>query len=237
MGQASGLGAIQIIARGIPLTLIGATSYYNSDKPNEGLLVLASSPYKTAKDLEGQTMASVALQNMNSIATLMWLSARGVDVSTIKSIEVPVSASLAALEQNRIAATQVYEPFYSAFIATGKVRVLGHPYGAVGKRYADALLMADSKWATDNAAVVGRFLRVLQEASAYVTRHETETAPLLVQFAGLDPNGNLNVHHSDRGVTLVPGDVQPLIDAGYKFKAIPKMLRAEDLICTCALRR
>jgi len=38
-------------------------------------------------------------------------------------------------------------------------------------------------------------------------------------------------------VTLVPGDVQPVIDAAYRFKAIPKMLRAEDIICTCALRK
>jgi NitT/TauT family transport system substrate-binding protein len=237
IAQGSGLGAIQIIAKGVPLTLVGNLALYNADKPDVGLLVLASSSIKTAQDLKGKTIAGVALQDLNSISTVMWLEQRGVDTSTLQFVEIPASASLAAMEQNRIAATTVYEPFYSAFVATGKVRVLGYPYEALSKHFADSVIFAETKWANEHRALIDRFLRALQEASAYVSSHEAESAPLMAQFAGLDPSTMPTMHHPERSVAIAPSDIQPIIDAAVRSKLIPKTFAAADIICTCALRR
>jgi len=165
IAQGSGLGAIHIISKGVPLTLVGNLALYNADHPDTALLVLTGSTIKTPKDMEGKTLAGVALGDLNSISTVMWLDQRGVDTSTLKFVEIPASASLAAMEQNRIEATTVYEPFYSAFVASGKARVLGYPYDSLGRHWADSVIFARTDWVAAHGPLVGRFLRALQEAA------------------------------------------------------------------------
>lgn len=238
IAQGSGLGAVQVIAKGAPLTLIGNLALYNADRPDVGLLVLANGPIKSPADLKGKTFAGVALADLNSISTVMWLDQRGVDTSTLQFVEVPASAALAALEQNRIQATTVYEPFLSTYVATGKVRLLGAPYDALGKRYSSSVIYARTAWAAEHAALIAKFLAALAESAAYVAAHETEAAPLMAQFVGLDPaNFTPILHHPERAVPIGPADVQPIIDAAIKYKLIPKPISPQDIICACVLRK
>lgn len=237
IAQGSGLGAVQIIAKGVPLTIISNQALYNADKPDVALLVLASSPIKTAKDLEGKTLSGVALQDLNSMSTAMWLDARGVDTSTLKWVEIPGSATLAALEQHRIDAATVYEPFYSSFLASGEVRVLGYPYSAIAPHFSDAVLFAQTAWAAAHPALIGRFLRALADANAYVVAHEAEGDAVMAQFAGLDPKASGAIHHPERAIAIAPSDLQPVIDAAAKMNMIPKAFPAAQIICSCALRK
>lgn len=235
IGKTTMLGGITAFAKGVPFTAIGSIGYTDADNPDFALLVPASSSIRTAKDLEGKTFAAVSLQDGNSIATYAWLEKNGVDLSSIKYVEIPASATLAAMEQGRVAASTLYEPFLSAFLATGKVRILANPYEAIGKHFTNGALFADVKWAAEHRDQVDKFLRATQESAAYVGAHEKEVAPLSAQFGGLDPSLVLNMRHARRGVSLVPADVQPLIDVAVKYKIIPKTFPAQELICTCAL--
>jgi NitT/TauT family transport system substrate-binding protein len=236
-GKGSSLGVITAIAKGLPFTVIGNLAYYDATKPDIALLVAAASTVRTPKDLEGKTVAAVTLSDMNSIATFAWLDSHGVDRSTLKYVEIPASASLAAMEQNRIVASTIYEPYFSAYMASGKVRVLGYPFEAIGKRFSDALLFANAKWAGEHRDAVDKFLRATQEASLYIAAHENESTALIAEFGGVDPATIANVRHAGRGVPLDPADVQPVIDVAFKYKVIPKAFPATDIICSCALRK
>ena len=237
LGQSSSLAAITAIAKGLPFTAIGNLSIYDAEKPDYAILVPTASPIKTPKDLEGKTLSAVSLQDQNALATFAWLDAHGVDRSAIKYAEIPASASLAAMEQSRVDGATFYEPFFTAFMATGKVRVLGYPYEAIGKRYSDAVLFGTTKWVGEHRDAVDKFLRASQEASVYVAAHENESAQLIAEFAGVDPATVANIRHGGRGVLLNPADLQPMIDAAAKYKIIPKSFPATEMICPCALRR
>jgi NitT/TauT family transport system substrate-binding protein len=209
-----------------------------SDRPDYALLVLANSPIKTAKDLEGQTLAAVSIKDQNSLATFAWLDAHGVDRSTLKYVEIPAAATLPAMEQNRVVASTFYEPVLSAIMATGKVRVLGYPMDAIGKRFADSVLFGNTKFVADHPDVVNKFLRATQEASVYVGSHESETPQIASEYTGVDPATiPKNVRHGTRGVLLNPSDIQPMIDVLAKYDVIPKRIDAKDIICSCALKR
>lgn len=237
IAKTSSLGLVTAIAKGIPLAAIGSISYYNADKADVALLVAGNSEIRTAKDLEGKTFAVVSLQDMNAITTFAWLDQHGVDRSTLKYVEIPPSATLAAMEQNRVVASTIYEPFYTAFEATGKVRILGHPFDAAGKHFSSALLFAKTAWADEHRELVEKFLRATQEASAYVAAHENGSIPLLAQFGDFDPASIANIHHVGRGVALVAADLQPVIDYAAKYQVIPKSFPAAEMICSCALRK
>jgi hypothetical protein len=45
------------------------------------------------------------------------------------------------------------------------------------------------------------------------------------------------IHHPIRTVAIGPDDLQPVVDAAVRFKMIPNAIPAEQLICSCALRR
>lgn len=235
IGKTSALGVVTAVAKGIPFTTIGAIAYYRSDKPNYGLVVAANSTIKTPKDLEGQTLAAVSLQDSNSIATFAWLDQHGVDRSLLKYVEVPASATLAAMEAGRVVGSTLYEPFFSQFVATGKARVLGYPYDAIGKRFSDSVLFANTKWVDEHRDIVDKFLRATQEGSQYVAGHESESTALIAKFTGADPATMGALRHPGRGVALSPADLQPLIDTAAKYKIIPKAFPAQDMICACAL--
>ena len=217
-----------------------ATSrFYNGRDPNIALLVGANSPIKTAKDLAGQILADVSLEDMNSVSTFKWLEEHGVDHTSVKYVEIPASASAGrAIEANRVAGTTVYEPYYSAYMKTGKVRILGYPFDAIGPRFSGAVLFTPTQWAADHPDLVQRFLRAVSEASVYVAAHEDEEAAQLVAtFGGLDPATIAHIPHGGRGVANIPSDLQPVIDVAAKYKVIPEDFPAAKIICSCALRR
>jgi NitT/TauT family transport system substrate-binding protein len=237
LGQGSVLALLLAFTKGLPFTAIGNLSTYEADHPDYGLLVPINSPIKAPKDLEGKTLGVVSLQDQNSLATFAWLDAHGVDRSTLKIVEIPASATLAAMEQGRVDFATFYEPFFSAFMATGKVRVLANPYDALGKHYSDALLYGTPQWVNEHRDLVDKFLRATQEAAIYTAAHEREVAPVTAEYTGVDPASLLGAHHGGRGAVLVPADIQPIIDAAAKYKMIPKAFPASDLVCGCALKR
>ncbi len=97
---------------------------------------------------------------------------------------------MAAIEQNRITATTIYEPFYSAAVASGKARVLGHPYDAISRKFSDAVLFAGTTWSSEHRDLVQRVLRVIADAAAYAQAHENELVPYTAQFTDQTPRGD-----------------------------------------------
>lgn len=235
IGKAASASAIAAYARGLPFTVIGSVSYYDAKNPNIALLVDGRSGIRTAKDLIGQTLGAVSLQDLGSLGTFAWLDQRGVDWHDVRFLEIPASAALPAIEARRIVGMPVYEPFYSSDVATGEVRVIGYPFDAIADRFTVALMLANVAWVNDHPELVGRFLQTLQQASTYVAAHERELVPMLAQFSGADPALLSKIKHNGRGVAITPGDLQPVIDIEAKYGVIPKAFPAAGMICSCAL--
>jgi NitT/TauT family transport system substrate-binding protein len=236
IGKTSAIGTVTAIAKGLPFTAIGSLGHYDSARPTYAMLVLADGPIKNPADVAGKTFASLSLVDQNSVATQAWLDAHHVDRSTIKYLEIPPSAALAALEEHRIDAITTFEPFFSQMVETGKARVLAYPMDAIARRFPDTLMFAKPEWVSANRDTVDKFLRATREAAAYVSAHETETLPLLVKFLNLDPAAIGHQRFPPRGVALTAGDLQPVIDDAAKYGVIPKTFPAQQMICGCALK-
>jgi NitT/TauT family transport system substrate-binding protein len=235
IGKGSSLTAVQAYAKLLPFLAIANLSNYSDRAPNAVIIVRRDSAINSAKDLAGKTLGVIALADFTTLTIQAWLEQNGVDLSTIKYLEIPNSAAVTALEQGRIEATMVIEPSYSSAMATGKVRVVGAPMGALGKQYSGVVLYADATWLARHHDAVIKFNRAVRDASAYVAAHEDETKPLIAQFTGYDAVTLQNLHPTGRALTLDPPDLQPIIDAAVKCKLIPKAFPARDMFCDCAL--
>jgi NitT/TauT family transport system substrate-binding protein len=119
--------------RGIDFSIIAPAALWDASTPVNALMVAKTSPIRSAKDLNGKTIAVPGLGTSAAFAVNAWLDANGADVSTVKFIELPYGAMPAALEAGRVDAAHVAEPFVS--VAREHARVLASADDALGTYY------------------------------------------------------------------------------------------------------
>lgn len=238
LGKGAPITVVSAIAKGLPFSVLGSAGYYTLGTMQVGLVVPVNSDIHTAKDLNGKLLAGVTLQDQNVVSTMAWVDQNGGDSSTLHYVEIPASASVAAMEQGRIAASAIYEPQLTTALVSGKVRVVADTYAAVAKRWPIAVLFGNTKWINDHHEAVTKLLNVVAESNAYVAAHEVEMGPLQAEYGGVvDPVIFAKMHHATRDVTIEPSDLQPVLDVAFKYKLFANPLKAADLISPYALRR
>ena len=235
IGKGSTLTVVTAIAKGVPFTVIGNLSYYESSHPDIAMITLTNSNIRTAKDLVGKTVSSVSLQDQNMLATYAWLERNGVERTQVKFVELPQSAVLSALEQGRLDASSTFEPFLSAALGTGKARIMGYPHDTIAAKFSNAVLFTTTSWALAHRDTVTRFLRASEEASTYISAHDDVSSQLIAEFSGIDPATVAMMRHARRGIAIDPAVVQPVIDAAAKYHVIDKPFPAKEMLCSCAL--
>lgn len=235
IGQSSLIGLITAHAKGLPFQLIAPGHIYQTEAPTELLLVRKDSPIQTARDLNGKTVAAVAINDLNSTSIQAWMDANGGDSKTVKQVELPLTTQIAALEAGRVDAAQLGEPTLTNAMRTGNFRVLGKSYDAIGLRFLVAAYFATAAWASANRDAVQRFARVMRVANAYANAHHDVTAPILADFVKVDVS---TVQRSTRVVfadTVLPSDLQPMISIAVKAKMIDRAFDARELISPAVL--
>jgi NitT/TauT family transport system substrate-binding protein len=221
---------------GLPLTIVAPLAVYSPDSVYAAILVKKDATYKTGKDLNGKTIASPALRDLNWVASMAWIDKNGGDSSTVKSIEVPASVIPAALDDGRIDAATVTTPRYVQAVNGGKVRVLGRSYEAIGKNYLFAAFVSTNEYATKNADVIQRFGRAIRDASAYCNTHHDETMPIYAAFAKIDPKEIVGAPRAVSARYVDAKDLQPILDVALHYKVLTKPVDAQDLLSPSILK-
>jgi len=194
------------------------------------MLVKKDGPIKTARDLNGKVISSSALRDLIATSNLAWIDQNGGDSTTVRTVELPPSTVLAALDDGRIDAGTLLEPRLSEALASGKTRILGTSFDAFGKRFMISGWFGTSDWIGRHADLVVRIARVLHDANAYANGHHAETAPLLADFTKVDVH---TVEHATRvrfDDAFYLKEVQNVIDICAKYKVIDHSFDARELI-------
>lgn len=234
VAKASTISFLSAYVHGLPLIAVAAAGDYDVSRPNAALAVKPDAPIHTGADLNGKIIAVSALNDVFTLAARAWVDVHGGDSSTVKFVELPMSDAAEALGAGRIDAAVIVEPYLDADLQTGSIRNLGDPIGAIGRHHTDSVWFMTTDYVKKNPDVVNRFMRTIREAAIYVNAHPAETAPLLIQFAKMTPS-RLK-YRTIEGTRLDPANLQPLIDAAYRYKFIPQRIDARDLIYADALR-
>lgn len=236
LGKSNVLELISAHVRGLPFTLVAPGAGTGAFDHNGAIIVGTKSPLKTGRDLNGKTVAVLSLVTIQSIAVRAWIDANGGDSSTVHFLEVPPSATQAALDQGRVDAASVLEPILSQSLSTGNVRALSYPYGAIAPRFDGADYFTTTDFVAKHRDAVDRFVRAIHDANGYVTAHESETNALVGQYAKIDPALLEHMSHSERPAYLEAAAIQPLIDMAARYKFIAKTFPAQELISDAALK-
>jgi NitT/TauT family transport system substrate-binding protein len=230
IGVSTPISIANAYLHGFPLAIVAAGSLSDAKVRLLLLCISSTSAYKTAKDLEGKTVAVNALKTGSELALDCWLAQGGADISKVKVVETNFSDMGASLERGSIAAAVLSEPALSLALKQNGIQVLGDPNAAIAPRYLNSCWFATREFAQNNSELLRRFNRGIYEAQNWANTHQAESGQILAKYAKLDIDLIRNMARCPYADQLRISDVQPFLDQAAKYGTITRPVSAADLI-------
>jgi NitT/TauT family transport system substrate-binding protein len=235
-GNSSLVTLIEAHAKHLPFSLVATSGMIETNVPYAAFVVRKDAPFKTARDLDGKTIATPALRDLNAISTMAWVDQNGGDSSTLHFIELSAAATLAAIADGRVDGGILGTPILTQGLQTGQVRVFAKAFDAVAKRFIHIGWFTTDDYAAKNPDVVARFARVMHDSAVYCNAHQPETVDMIAEFGKLDPDVVRRMARVTFAEYLTASEIQPLVDVAAKYKVIDARFDAQELISPYALK-
>jgi NitT/TauT family transport system substrate-binding protein len=230
VGRASLSSLIAAHVRGIPFVLVAPSAIHrHATSVNSAILVAANSPLKSPLDLQGKTVSCTAIGDIGYLGLRAMIDAQGGDSSTVKWVEIPISAAAAAVEAGRIDGSVSAEPYMSRDLSAGKVRMLVDMLDGYPGEILEGAFFSTHDFAAANTDALARFASVLRQGAIYANAHGNELIPLLVTNTGMEPDVAAHMRRAMNGVNFDPSQVQPVIDVAAKYKVLPHGFDAHEM--------
>jgi len=209
--------------RGIPFVIIAPGAYYDAKYPTAAAVVAPNSPIKTGKDLEGKVIGGLSVGGLDQLAMWAFVDKSGGDVSTLKFTEITNSIIAEALAQGRIASASMNDPELSEAVAAGKVKILGRAWDAISPLFMQTVWFTTRDWLEKNKDAAHRFQRAIVDAGNWGMKNSTQGAVILAKYIGSKEQKAI-MRFGDK---LDPRFIQPVFDAGAKYKLLPPTSAAD----------
>jgi NitT/TauT family transport system substrate-binding protein len=208
-----------------------------ADTKRDGTTLVAGkgSGIKGVKDLAGKTVGMVQLNSLNSLDVQTLASQAGIDHKSIKLIQMPFPQMPAALNQGRVHAAVIVQPFAQTAIAQGAT-VINHPNAVLWAGGTTVCFSAPANYIEDNPEVVKNFNAAMREAILYAKDHEAEAKATLVKRLNITPEAaQKQVLQTDWNPTLTPDTIDKMQTNMKQFGLIQKTMPGSQMIWEGAL--
>src|SRR3970040_1289259 len=201
-----------------------------------GFQVAEDSPIKSAKDLNGKTIASNTLNNIVHASGQHWIDGNGGDSSKVKWVEVPFPQMEPALVSKHIDAFIAVEPVVTVPAKVNKkTKVLGYPLGGIAPRLLIASYFCSDAWIQKNGntvtAVIAAFKRGIDAQHA----HNEAAKANVAKHTGLKPDFLKLMALPAFEKRILESDLQPMIDVAFRYKLIGRKFAPREVISKAAL--
>jgi NitT/TauT family transport system substrate-binding protein len=227
IGQSNIVALASAHANGLPFVIVAPAGYYTSLGPTTELMTAAGGPIHTARDLDGKTIASSALRDLNWVGIQSWLTRNGADVASVKFVEIPMPTACNAVTAGRADAAVISEPYLTFALSNG-CRLLAPTHDAIAKTFLVGAWFSTNAWAADHVDAIRRFRAVMVETARWAKTHHAESAKILERYTKLaTPAGMRRVPFAE---TAEPAQIQPVIDAAAKYGVLKSAFPASELL-------
>jgi NitT/TauT family transport system substrate-binding protein len=231
-GHTSLLSAFSAHARGVPLKFVAPGWNYIKSDPRGGLLVAKDSPLKTGRDFNGKTFAASAIGDLKSLMIRAWVDQNGGDSTTIKFVEFPSSAEVAALQAGRVDGIVAFDPWIDMALDSGVAKQIGDASAAISVKYLVTCWVATTPFISANPEATNAFYHGMCDAATNANQHPAVVDPVLAPFLRQSLADVAKSKHLPLATKLDPADIQPVIDLAARYKAIPTAFPASELLPT-----
>jgi NitT/TauT family transport system substrate-binding protein len=217
--------------RGLPFQIIASGGLAIKGMATNGILaVAATSPIKSAKDLNGKTIAVDVLGGLPYLAGKAWIDQNGGDSKTVKYVELGFPEMEASVTAGRIDAASINSSVDPTINKPGDpLRTLAIVYDAVAPRFAASVWFSTTDWTTQHPDATRKFVAAMRQAGAWANTHHHESAAILAKYikqpAEQIEGGPRVTYATDND----PAQYQALIDLGAKYGALKADFPAREI--------
>lgn len=229
-GSGSTWPVYQAYARNLPLRIVAPATVYESDDPDEFLLVRKDAPIRVPSDLNSKIFGGDNATDIGVMAARAWLDQHGGDGKSLRAIGLSSARQLEALEAGRIDAATLKPPFLTTAMESGKFRRLGTPFDVIGPRALTSCWVATADFIAKNPDIVSGFVASLTEAANYTNANQAATVDLVAGFTGQDAALLRRSVRSITATTVTMAELQRPLDFGYKCGVIEPHIDLRGLL-------
>jgi sulfonate transport system substrate-binding protein len=232
IGSANTATVAQAHLHGIDFRFFAPSGLFtDTAAPTELVTVLKTSPVRTAADLNGKTLAVAGLKGMLQIATIAWADKHGGNGKSLQFVEIPFPQMNAALEQHRVDAVVLTEPWATA-ATSGDARSIGSAEDGVARSFMTLGWFSTSAWLKANPDTARRFVAAIREAAIWGNAHHAESAVILSKYSKMSLDVVNSMGRSVYGVDLDPKLLQAPLDVAARYGFLERPVRAADIMWT-----
>jgi NitT/TauT family transport system substrate-binding protein len=229
MGMSNTVQLVNAMMHGAPFVIVASGGLYSISAPNSALVVAKDSPLRTARDLEGKTVAVTALKDLTQIGPAAWMLHNGADPTKTRFVEIPFVEVAATLDRGTVDAGMLAEPWLTAANGTS-VRVFAHVFTDIAPNFVLSPWFCTTDYFRANTDLVRRFAHVMYDTARWANVHHAETATILAKYSKIDLAVIGRMSRSSFATSMDPGQYQPVLTSMSKFCAIDKPLQADAIL-------
>jgi NitT/TauT family transport system substrate-binding protein len=230
VGIANIVQVANAVARGLPVAMIAPAALYSAKHSYSQLCVAKNATVRTARDLDGTTIAVSTLNDFNQLGVSAWLEHYGVPASHVKFVEIKFPEMGAALERGTVAAATIAEPALSAAIQSGQARAFASVYSVIAPEFAAIVWFASKSWLQKNPELAKKLVAAIYTTARWANTHQAESAPILAKAAKLDPAIVAGMTRAYYATSYDPKEVQPLLDFAFKYGLTPRAMTTAEFV-------
>jgi NitT/TauT family transport system substrate-binding protein len=216
-------------ARGVPISYIAPATITTPTHPAYAVIVRTDSPIRTAADFSGKTVAVNGLKNIVHIPLEAWIDNNGGNSSSVKFVELPYPAVTAALEDGKIDAASVSEPFITGPVSTGKFRMISLTQNGIAPVFAFSGWSATNDFSAKHPGLTKKFAAVMAQTARWANENRPKSGAILVDISKMPAALAGKIIRAEYGIKLEAPLFQPVIDAAAKYDVIPKAFPAREI--------
>jgi NitT/TauT family transport system substrate-binding protein len=231
IGQSNIMSLAIAVDKGLPFSLTYGAGLYSTNKPTSMMIVLKDSPLKTAKDLQGKTVAVNGLKSITEISVRAWVDANGGDNTQVKFLEMPFVEMEPALVTGRIDAALLADPDATTALAAGHSRPFAKAFDAIAKQFLIGGWFAKTDWIAGNVDVLKKYNAVMHEAAEWGNNpaNYAQSATILQKYTKVAVGKANRILYAEK---LDPALIQPNIDTAAKYGLLKASFPASRMIST-----
>jgi NitT/TauT family transport system substrate-binding protein len=206
----------------------------HSDVPGaitNAVIARKGSGIKSVKDIAGKTVATPTIGAILHVALLHWLKKEGVDINSIRAVEVPFPNMADQMKAGRVDVAEAVQPFASRMIAAGNIS-LGDQLLQIANPARSTVWIADRDWAAAHKPIIAKWSTALSEAKAFIQKNPAKARTILARYTKLPPAVTQSIPLPYFEVKLEPQEIDVWVKVLADLGKLRKPLKGADLMIT-----
>jgi NitT/TauT family transport system substrate-binding protein len=230
VGLANIVTVAAAVAKGIPLLMIAPAALYSAKHSYSRLCVAKNSPFKSAKDLDGGTIAVSSLNDFNQLGVAAWLEHNGIPPARVHFVELKFPEMGPALQRGTVQAATIAEPALSSAIHLGEARAFADVYEVIAPEFANIVWFTSKSWLQKNPDTVKRLVSGIYATARWSNDHQAQSADILAKVSKMDPAVVSAMTRAYFATSGNPKYVQAPLDFALRYGLISRPVTTAEFI-------